>query len=249
MVPDAPGLAAIARLRSRWRPLLWFWLAILAVAAAGGTVLHRLGPPPERAQRDQARSGSQRSAVSAVPVQPGPPLAAAAFPAALPPPQRKAAEPPAGPRLALEPAEPAALAASPPSPVPPPPTRPSEAGQPAVRPPDPHAADKAEQDDAQPRGRVIVTLHPGGSEDGRALAGQLAAQAGLAPDQIGTGDPAGDLRSRAAVIRFYAPGDHALARRLGKELSQMGYAWRIENLSDRPSTPGQQAIEVWLPER
>ena len=98
-------------------------------------------------------------------------------------------------------------------------------------------------------GRVLVTLHPAaGSGDGGAQAGQLASQAGLAPDQIGAGTASG-LGQGAAMIRFYSTLDHALARRLGQVLTGMGYAWRIENLSDRPSPPGHQAVEVWLPKR
>jgi len=93
----------------------------------------------------------------------------------------------------------------------------------------------------------LVTLHPAGSEDGRALAERLVSQIGLTPDQIGTG-AAGHPRS-GAVIRFYSAGDHTLARRLGKELTQMGYAWHIENLADRPSPLRHQMLEVWLPER
>jgi hypothetical protein len=52
-----------------------------------------------------------------------------------------------------------------------------------------------------------------------------------------------------AVIRFYSPEDHPLARRLGNELAQMGYAWQIESLADRPSSSEHQPLEVWLPAR
>ena len=98
-------------------------------------------------------------------------------------------------------------------------------------------------------GRVLVTLHPAaGSGDGGAQAGQLASQAGLAPDQVGAGTASG-LGQGAAMIRFYSTRDHALARRLGQGLTGMGYAWRIEKLSDRTSPSGRQAVEVWLPKR
>ena len=52
-----------------------------------------------------------------------------------------------------------------------------------------------------------------------------------------------------AVIRFYAVGDHALARRLGKELARMGYSWRIENFAARPWAWKDQAVEVFLPDK
>jgi hypothetical protein len=51
-----------------------------------------------------------------------------------------------------------------------------------------------------------------------------------------------------AVIRFYEAGDHALARRIGHELADMGYPWRIENLS-AGSTSKHQPPEIWLPAR
>lgn len=241
-VPDGLDLA-VARIFSRWRPLLWFWLAILAIAAAGGAVLQRLGPPHEHVARDQVQSGPQWSAG---PVEPEPPTAAPASPAAAPPTRPEVAEqlaraPSAGP------AEPvpsltasAPLATSSPA-------RPAADEQRVRLPSHAQASGGTDQESTQPRSPVLVTLHPARPEDGRALAEQLASQIGLAPGQIGMG-AAGDLRS-GAVIRFFSERDHALARRLGKELTQLGYAWRIENLSDRPLPPGHQVPEVWLPER
>lgn len=88
---------------SPWRPLLRFWLAILAVAAAGGAVLQWLGPmpPPERPRGEQASSEPLRSAeadgsrsaatptcldAAAAPVQPGPAQETASPPSAPEPP-------------------------------------------------------------------------------------------------------------------------------------------------------------------
>jgi len=229
----------VARASSWWRPLLWFWLAILAVAATGGAVLHRLGPLPERSHGDQARSEPQH---------PTEPRTVLALPAAVPPVQPGSAEPLARAPSAAEPSEPTpstTAAAPPPAPA----TARTDPGkQPTVLPSLVRATNEA-LEGTRRDGRVLVTLHPAaGSGDGGAQAEQLASQAGLAPDQIGAG-PASGLGRGAALIRFHSTQDHALARRLGQELAGMGYAWRIENLSDRSSPPGRQAVEVWLPER
>ena len=93
--------------------------------------------------------------------------------------------------------------------------------------------------------RVAMVLHPPPSADGVAIASRLASLAGLDSNQVEVGS-AGDVKT-AAVIRFYAASDHPLARRLGKELRKMGYAWRIENFSERSWAWKDQAVEVWLP--
>ena len=98
-----------------------------------------------------------------------------------------------------------------------------------------------------PRTRVALVVHPARAEAGAAVASRLAAQSGLAPDQVDVGMVA-DARSDA-IIRFYATNDHPLARRLGKELARMGYSWRIENFAARPSAVKDQAIEVFLPDK
>jgi hypothetical protein len=98
-----------------------------------------------------------------------------------------------------------------------------------------------------PRARVILVVHPARAEAGATIASRLAAQSGLAPDQVDVG-PVAEARSEA-VIRFYAAGDHPLARRLGKELARMGYSWRIENFAARPWAWKDQAVEVFLPDK
>lgn len=98
-----------------------------------------------------------------------------------------------------------------------------------------------------PRARVALVVHPARAEGSAAIASRLAVQSGLAPDQVDVGSVA-DARSEA-IIRFYATNDHPLARRLGKELARMGYSWRIENFSARPSVAKDQAIDVFLPDK
>ena len=228
----------IARASSRRRPLLWFWLAILAIAATGGVVLNRLGPLPKRSHGDQARSEPQRLIE---------PWTAPALSATVPPVQPGSAEPLARTPSAAElsaPAPSVTAAAPPPAPA----TARTGLGEQPTRPP-PVPATNDNPEGTWRDGRVLVTLHPAaGSGDGGAQAGQLAFQAGLAPDQVGAGAASG-LGQGTAMVRFYSTRDHALARRIGQGLAEMGYAWRIENLSDRPSPPGRQAVEVWLPKR
>lgn len=101
--------------------------------------------------------------------------------------------------------------------------------------------------DTPPRGRVMLVLHPARPENGTAMANRLAAQTGLATDQVEVG-PVAEARSEA-VIRFYSTEDHPLARRLGKELARMGYTWRIENFAARSWAWKDQAVEVFLPDR
>lgn len=138
----------------------------------------------------------------------------------------------------------------------PPAGKPVEAGRPATSAPMRPEPDQpvpgiqppgdAAQGDA-PRARAAMVVHPARAEGGAAVASRLAAQSGLAPDQVDVGTVA-EARSEA-VVRFYAAGDHPLARRLGKELGKMGYSWRIENFSARPWAWKDQAIEVFLPDK
>ena len=92
-----------------------------------------------------------------------------------------------------------------------------------------------------------MVLHPARLEGSEKIANRLAAHAGVDPDQIDVG-PTSEATSRA-VIRFYAEGDHALARRLGQELARMGYSWKIENLSARSWASKDQAIDIFLPDK
>lgn len=131
--------------------------------------------------------------------------------------------------------QPSASIPMPPEPDPPAPPAPGILPPGAPAPPD------------APRTRVALVVHPARAEGGTAIASRLAAQSGLAPDQVDVGTIA-DARSDA-IIRFYATNDHPLARRLGKELARMGYSWRIENFAARPSVAKDQAVEVFLPDK
>jgi len=114
--------------------------------------------------------------------------------------------------------------------------------------PDAQAPNKAEQANVKPSSQPRIIVHPApASSSGAAVAEQLASQLGLASDQISVGTAAEP--TPRAVIRFYDAEDHSLARRVGNELAQLGYAWRIENLAERPSTAGHQPLEIWLPKR
>lgn len=229
----------VVRASSRWRSLLCFWLAVLAIAATGGAVLHRLGPLPEHSHGDQARSEPQHL---------NEPWTAPMLSAAMPRVQPSSAEPltcaPSASKSS-EPAPPVVAEALPPAPA----TARAESGEQPSRPPSPVQATNGGLVGTRRDSLVLVTVHPAaGSGDGGAQAEQLISQIGLAPAQVGIGTASG-LGQGAAMVRFYSTHDHALARRLGQGLAGMGYAWRIENLSDRPSPPERQAVEVWLPKR
>lgn len=207
---------------SRWRSLVWFWLAILSIPALGGLVLEILGPPHDRTP--DVHAPQRTAALSAGPERPLTASPRPIAPVAL-----------TAPAAATTPATSA-------------PTR-SEPG-PAPQPgpiPDAQAPAITAQSDVPPRGRVLIMLHPARSEGSEKIASRLAAQAGVDPGQIDVG-PIGVAKSRA-VIRFYSEGDHALARRLGQELAHMGYTWKIENFAARSWAWKDQAIEVFLPEK
>ena len=127
-----------------------------------------------------------------------------------------------------------------------PPPRPSSG---AGAPPEARAADDAARAraDAAPRGRRLVVYHPVAAYNSGTAAQRLAAQIGLTADEVTT-EPVVEPPQRA-TIRFYSPEDHAAARRLGRELGQLGYPWQIENLTARSWSYGQRTLEVWLPDR
>lgn len=99
----------------------------------------------------------------------------------------------------------------------------------------------------EPRRRPLIVLHPVRPADGITIASRLAARAKLDPDQIDIGAPT-EARSEVA-IRYYSADDHALARHLAGEVTQMGFPWRIENLANQSMASGNHAIEVWLTDR
>lgn len=202
-----------------WRLLLRFWLSILTIAAAGAATLHYLGPLPEHSAQKQVPPEPKQSARPAK------------------------AELPAPAFLAVSPTERPSSGEQSPPPLPPR-TDAKAAGSVAQ---ENVSSEANSQTSRLPPSRVLVILHPPRSEGGKAAAQQLATRAELASDQIVT-EVVTDAPPRS-IIRFYSTGDHALARRLGRELTQLGYAWQIENLSDRPLSAGRRALEVWLPER
>lgn len=204
---------------------MWFWCSIASVALVGGTVLALLGPPAEQAmpQPTAANPAAPEPAApeqAAARTQPGAGAPARAALAPVKPPTRRAAD------VSAQPETPVMAPASPPSaPVP----------------------GTIVQQEASPRGRAAVVLHPARGEGGAALADRLAARAGIAAGRVSVGE-VGEERSEAA-IRFYSESDHELARRIGRELGGMGYTWKLQNYSQRSGVPRDGAIEVWLSNR
>jgi len=220
---------------SGWRLLAWFWRCVAAVVAVGGAVLALLGPPPERADRRHATAQPQTAA--AQPQADAVALARAASPASQPLTRRAAellvqAEPPAAEPPAPRPDQPPRDWANPPS------AAPAAAAQ---------ASDIVARPAAPPRGRTLMVLHPARAEGEAAIAQRLAAKIGIPAEQVDLGT-VGEARTEAA-IRFYSESDHALARRIGREVGGMGYTWKLQNYAERPSAPKDAPIEVWLPNR
>ncbi len=210
---------------------------MVGAGVVGWAVLALLGPPVDRPAAEQAVAHPQvdramepartlSQPVAATPVQPEVPVVAAEAASSAPrppsPAQTRPLQTSAAPALPIQP-PPAGLAP------------PVEVQAPAT----------TTLPGAPPRGRVLVVLHPARPDDATATADRLAARAGLNSEQVEVGT-AGEARSEAA-IRFYSEGDHALARRLGKELAGMKFRWRLENYSQRAPASTDQAIDVWLP--
>lgn len=236
-ITDRPAIGSSRRTRQPTRIVGRVALSIVCLAAFGAAVLQWLGPPTDHISRDQPRSTAQQSA------RPPEPGTAVGSPTMLPPEQSTPHEQPA-PRDPV----PAAVTPDVAAPAAPPPARPGSTEQSAPASISPDTTGSTDAGPVDPRrAPPLVILHAARSETARAVADQLASRTGLTPDQIDTSESA-DAPSRA-VIRFYADKDHAMARRLGQELANLGYAWQIENLSDRPPSPDHQIIEVWLPRR
>jgi len=221
---------------SGWLLLAWFWRCVAAVVVVGGAILALLGPPPERAARGRAMTQPQTA--MAQPQADSVALARAASPASQPL-TRRAAEMLLQAELAI---------AEPPVPQPPQPDQPRRdwANLPSAA-PAAQASDDVARLAAPPRGRVLMVLHPARAEGEAAVAQRLAGKAGIPAEQVDLGT-VGEARTEAA-IRFYSESDHALARRIGREVGGMGYIWKLQNYSDRPGAPKGAAIEVWLPNR
>ncbi|MBN9559248.1 MAG: hypothetical protein J0H14_00780 [Alphaproteobacteria bacterium] len=241
----AHGADALRLIRAKislgWRPLLGLWLGIMCVAG----IVQWLGPPSGPPLRDVAKPVPPQAAR---PKEAKPLIGTADLPAqGQPGPKDQMAAPNEAQSsgstptvdIAAAPATSAEWTQAPPNP-------PEPAAKPAGDPP-PAATPKAsERQDIRPQAKPLLILHASRPQAAEAAAAQLAPQVGLTPAQVDT-QASADLPPRA-VIRFYAAADHPLARRIGQELSQMGYSWRIENLSDRASSKGQ-VPEVWLPDR
>ncbi len=124
---------------------------------------------------------------------------------------------------------------------------PSTATPPGVPVPSDAANAVAQQDSIKSRAPALVILYSANSDRGREAAEQLAARAGVPPDQIEARATA-DVPS-SGIIRYYAREHHAWARRLGQELADMGYTWRIQNLSGRVPSSEHPSVEISLPDR
>ena len=226
-----------------WRPLLWFWTAILAAAATGGTALHYLGPPANRSAK-AVPAPEPRAAIAAAPpatvppaTVPSPPRPVAALEAVRSGPLPAPA--PSGDVIPARNAPAGAGGAASESAVP------ASASPASAMPANvmPEAAGPPERQ-ARPWPLIVVySPRPDGDQD----AAQLASRTGVAADQIATEIVPNP--PQRAIIRFYAPADHPLARRIGRELAQMKYSWQIENLSPHHATIGEQPLQVWLPRR
>ena len=194
--------AGSSRPAATWRPLIRFWLMLLAVAAAACGVLDYLGPPARRSAEDLEASGGRGQVVEAE--------------------QAAAGVPPPGQGFGRQ-TTPEALAAGEVSPSD---ARPASDGPTPATP------------------RRLTVFHAAESTTAAAVVQRLMSHAGLAADTVGA-EPAA-ISSPRADIRFYSVDDHALARRIGRELGRMGYPWQIENLS---ALSEQRGVEVWLPSR
>lgn len=202
----APGTGS-GRPPAAWRPLIRFWLVLLAVGAAFAGTLEYLGPPARGSAQEPEPPGGRGEVVEAE----------RATSAALPPGSGSGGQAPSGALLAPQGTQTA-----------------GEIGQSAVSP-------------APATARRLTVFHTAGSATAAAAVQRLTAQAGLTADAVGA-EPA-VISSPRANIRFYTVDDHPLARRIGRELGQMGYSWQIENLSAQAAPSEPRGVEVWLPFR
>jgi len=84
---------------------------------------------------------------------------------------------------------------------------------------------------------------PSAEAEAKQVAAQLGSRFDSADTQGETDVP------QKAVVRFFVPEDHGTARGVGKTLAEMGYSWRIDNLSRQATSSSPRVIEVWLPLR
>lgn len=201
-----PG-AGSGRPPAAWRPLIRFWLVLLAVGAALAGTLEYFGPPARGSAQEPEPPGGRGEIVEAE----------RAASATLPPDAGSGGQAPSG-------ASPAPQGT---------PTA-GEIGQSAVSP-------------APATARRLTVFHTAGSATAAAAVQRLTAQAGLTAEAVWA-EPA-VISSPRANVRFYTIDDHPLARRIGRELGRIGYAWQIENLSAQATPSEPRGVEVWLPLR
>jgi hypothetical protein len=97
---------------------------------------------------------------------------------------------------------------------------------------------------SEPNKPALVVYYPRGSLRAKKNAQSLSAR--IQSDLTKSDFEAQSALPDDAVIKFSEESNHALARRIGKSLGDLGYRWRIEN-SPRPVGAPRNSIEVWLP--
>ena len=239
-----------------WTGLDWSWLTLLIVGAIGVGVLDGRDPPNVASAAPSPPSVQRTAALAIIPIvwEPRPPTRSKA---------------PAGPVLAGEtaadagnsedpltgavsiPAAPQSHTGS--SPVAPLPEGPihtlphAATGNPAASSavPENRGAEAPTNSGAHPVGQERVVIHylagsPGADAAAKLLSTRLGVHAEMREEA--TVPP-------SALIRYVSSEDHSTARKAGKILGEMDYAWRIETAPDGPGDSPQGVIKIWLPNR
>jgi hypothetical protein len=259
---------------SRWRGLTLFLALVIATTAAGGSLLLILGRQEIEQDTPPSAVATTEPVQPASPAVSQPPPAAAKVEAAAEadatrvqadnaaPGPLEAAPPSSGNLRSLDPMPAKPSVDSPPSPSPPVaprPANPPRAGDPPRsgpgKPPVAQREAGAEVSPAPARavarepelGKPIVWIYyPVGAtlvgETARALAARVATDASTV-DYMAQAD-----MPRIAVIRFSQGKNQELSKAVAKTLANLGYRWRIEDVSRSASTP-HNMVEIWLPNR
>ncbi len=233
-----------------WRGLAWFWAIILGIGMTGAAILQIAGPPLTNSGTSPShRTGSSEQAL------PGNRLAGAQRLASVAPfveetrSTNDSAQQPLAPRdtvpnlshteaPAVERAAPDRERAQAP--------RLTDDPQKTLTPNARSSGDTSvPATAAQPAPELWLSIHCSASSGPEAQ--RLAQKVGSRFDHT-------EIRSETrlpmtALVRFSLPSDHAAARAVGKALADMGYTWRIENLSARAPASPSRVIEVWMPFR
>ncbi len=93
---------------------------------------------------------------------------------------------------------------------------------------------------------VVWIYYPIGATQAGETARTLAAR--IAPDAARVDYGAQADMPRIAVIRFSVGKNEELAKAVGKTLGNLGFRWKIEDVSKSVSTP-HNMVEIWLPAR